>query len=273
MRQDRRLRTGILSSIGAVVVLVLGQGVALAAEGSTALDDPIGTLTDPVDDPIGTVTDVVDETIDPITDALDDATDEITDPVDDPMGAVTGTVDGTNGSIGGIVNDTVGPIVGGVENIAGGDGDPVDGSDDGATTAVAEPGTASSSETPMASRPYEGSLRTETSSNGPSDLDELARGGNDIVEGSSGAVCAGTARVVCLDLVGGLGALGLLFRAAEEAGKVISAFVDSLASTGIDLLGASAMFVMLTLTGIALISRQQQRDIPVARGARSPIRT
>jgi hypothetical protein len=277
MRQGRRLRTGILSSIGAVAVLVLGQGVASAADGSeqiqgggsgilsASLDDPIGTITDTLDDPIGT-----------ITDTLDGATDTITDAVDHPIGTVTDTLDGATGTIGGVVDDAVGGAVGGavdgtIDPIVGGSGasssggsGAVDGSGDGRVTSTVDPETTSSPATSSAPRAHEMSSGPRAAAKAPSDLDELAEGGNDVVEGRGDAVCVGSARVVCLDLVGGLGVVGILFRAAEGAREVVSAFVDALASTGIDLLGASVTLVALTLIGLVSISRR-----PSSRAARS----
>jgi gas vesicle protein len=269
MRHRRRLRTGIPSIIGAVALLVLGQGVAAAAEGSATLDDPIGAIADVVDDTTGTVTDIVDDTTDAITDTVDDTTDAITDTVENTTDAITDTVENTTGTVTDIVDDTTGTVTDTVASITGGvesdpaeDGDAAEGT--GAGTAAGSESTSGAAGA-AAPRRHEGALDTRALTSGPSDLDELAQGGNAVVEGSGGATCVGIADVVCLDLVGGLGALGILFRAVEEARDVVSAFADSLASTGRDLWGATVMLVMLTLAGIALTSRRRRPSAPPAR--------
>lgn len=223
----------ILSSIGASALLVLGQGVALAAEGSATLEDPTDAITDIVDDTTGTVTDTVDETTGTVADTVENTTDAVT--------------------------DTVAPVTGAVESELGEDGAAVEGLGPG--TAV---GSGPTSEAGAAAPPrkHEGALGTRALATGSSDLDELAQGGHEVVEGSGGSSCVGTAEVICLDLVGGLGALGVLFGAIEEARDVVSAFTDGLARTGVDLLGASLMLVALTLTGIALTSRRRRPSAP-----------
>jgi hypothetical protein len=243
------LRLALLSSIA--TVLLFGQGIALA----TARDDPIGTIADVVDDATDPVTDVVDDATDPVTDVVDDATDPVTDAVGDSTDPVTDAVGGAGDPVtdpvdegSGTITDAADPdavaIAGGIEN----------------TTVFRE------------QRGYDGSLAMPLSASGSSDLDEVAQGGNDIVQGSGGTACVGPARVVCLDLVGGLGALGLLFRAAEEAGDVVSSFTDALASTGIDLLWAAVVFVTLTVTGIMLISIRRRPGRARTRGRRSLVR-
>jgi hypothetical protein len=278
MKQGRRLRTGILTSIGAAVVLVLGQGVGLAAEGSATLDDPVGNVTDIVDEPldtisdaVDTVNDAVDDPVDTVKDAVDDPVGTVDDAVDDPVGAVDDAVDDPVddpvGAVDDAVNDAVGSGVGGVGDVSNGPGDDlVDGTGDGGTDALpgSETGSLSSPSTPL--REDHGSRGARLSSRS-SDLDELAQGGNDVVEGPGGTVCVGSASAVCLDLVGGLGPIGILFRAAEGARRAVSAFVDTLASTGLDLLGASVALITLTLVGIALVSRRSGARQP--RGKRS----
>jgi hypothetical protein len=175
--------------------------------------------------------------------------------VDDTTDPVSGTVDDTVGTVADAVDATVAQTVGSVENAPGGVAETAGGSVSTSTSAAS-----------TVSRRHEGSLGTRALATDSSDLDELAQGGNDVVEGSGGATCVGGADVVCLDLVGGLGAFGILFRSAEEAREVVSAFVDSLASTGRDLWGASVMLVVLTFAGIALTSRRRRPSAPPARG-------
>ena len=257
MREGRSLRTGVLFSIGAILVLVVGQGIAIATEGSVSLDDPSDTITDTVDDPNDTVDDVVDETPAPIEDAQDDAS-----------GNVTDTVDATTGTIGGAVEDSSDPLVDGVADATSGSNDPSGGITDGVADTAAGLQRASSSVRPTAMRGPEGSPGALASASGPDDLDDLAESGNDVVQGSAGPVCEGTAQIVCLELVGGLGGLGVLFRAAEEA-RDVSAFVDSLARTGIDLIREIVLFVALMLAGIVLTARRRQPGTASARSARS----
>jgi hypothetical protein len=93
-------------------------------------------------------------------------------------------------------------------------------------------------------------------SDAPDDLDDLVAGGNDVVGGSAGAICVGTADFVCLELVGG-GELSVLFGAAEDTRNAVSAFVDRLVRTGTDLVGEIALLVALLITGIVLTSRRR----------------
>jgi hypothetical protein len=284
MREGMKLRVEILIGIGAVAMLVVGPGVAIAADGSSSLDDPIDTVTDTVD----TVTDTVDDPIDTITDTVEDTVDDpidtITDTVEDPVGTVSDVVDATTGTvsdavdatsdtIGGAVEDSPDPIVGGAGNATSGSGDSSGGTDDGGADRAAGPETASSSVTPTAQRGPAGSAGASAFAGGQDDLDDLADSGNDVVEGSAGPVCVGPADIVCLELVGGLGALGILFRATEGARDVISAFVDGLASTGIDLVGEMVLLVALTLTGIVLTARRRRPGTPPAGSGGSLVRT
>jgi hypothetical protein len=261
MRQGRSVRTGVLCSIGVIVMLVVGQGVAIAAEGSGSLDDPSDTIADTAEDPNDTVNDVVDETTDPIEEAGDD-----------PSGNVTDTVDATTGTIGGAAEDSSDQLVDDVANATSGSKDSSGGITEGVADAAAGPETASSSIRSTTMRGPEGSAGTRASARGPDDLDDLADSGNDVVDGSAGPVCVGSADIVCLELVGGLGGLGVLFRAAEEA-RDVSAFVDSLARTGIDLVGEMVLFVALMLTGIVLTSRRRQPGTTPARSRGSIVRT
>jgi hypothetical protein len=242
MEQGRRPRIGILVTVGAVVLLVGGQGVASAAERSASLDGPIDTITDTLEDPVGTITDTVEDTVDTVDDI-----------VGDPIGTVTGSVDRATGAIGRALGGTTDPILGGAGSVSSGGDGSVDGTAGIGADTVAS-GTATSSATSSAPRAHEVSSGPRAAAKSPSDLDEVAGGGNDVVEGPGGAVCDGTAGTVCLGLVGGLGPIGALYRAASD---VVDAFVDTLARTGIDLFGASGAFVALTLIGIALISRRR----------------
>ena len=275
----KRLRIAVLSSVASAPLFLFGQGIALATQG----DDPIGIVTDVVDDTSDPITDTVDGTSDSITDTVDgasgtitdvvdDTTDPITDAVGEAGGTITDAVDGARGTITDTADLVIGPVVGGVEDVSGHGLGLAEGTAGGADDTVDGSDPASASGASTASRGYEGSRGMRASATGSSDLDELAQGGDDIVEGSGGTVCVGTARVLCLDLVGGLGPLGLLFRVAEEAGKVVSAFADSLARTGIDLLGAVVIFVMLAGTGTVLTARRRRPTAPPARGSRSLVR-
>ena len=239
--QGRRLRIGILVTIGAVVLLFGGQGPGSAAERTASLDDPNGTITDALDD-----------TVDTVTDTLGDTVDTVDDIVGDPIGTVTDSVEGATGGIGGALGDTADPILGGTGGVSSGGGGSGDGTV-GRGAETADPETAASSATSSAPHAHETSSGPRAAAKSPSDLDEVAGSGNDLVEGPGGAVCDGTAGAVCLGLVGGLGPIGALYGAASDA---VDAFVDTLARTGIDLLGASVAFVALTLIGIALISRR-----------------
>jgi hypothetical protein len=257
MGQRRRLRRGILSSVGAVVVIVLGQGVASAAERS---EDP-GVLSAALDDPIGTVTNTLDDPIDEITDIIDGTTDTITDTAEDPIGTIGETVDDTvdavDGAIGGQIGaatDALADTFQGTTDGSGGAGGAVGGASDEAGSPSAR-STADTSSASSAFRARDASAGPKAAAMAPSDLDEVAGGGNDVVERSGDPVCVGTARVVCVGLVGGLGALGILFP-TEEARAVVDAFVDVLARTGIDLQGAVVAFGALTLIGIVLVSRR-----------------
>jgi hypothetical protein len=250
MRQGKRLRNGILAGVGAVALLLVGQGAALAIDASASLDDPIGTITDALEDPVDT-----------ITDALEDPIDTVTDAVDDPIGTVTDRVDETTGTIDEALGETVDPILGGSGLDSGAESDPPDGAGDGgSTTNDQEAGSSASTAAQEVSSGRRAAMK------GPGDLDELAEGGNDVVTSQADPVCVGTARDVCVDLVGGLGVVGILFRAAEEARDVVSAFVDSLAKTGIDLLTHGVTIVALTLLGIVLISRRP-RSRPGSEGS------
>jgi hypothetical protein len=265
LREGRKLRAGILLSIAAVVSLLIGPGVAIAADGSASLDDPIDTITDTidtvsdtVDDPLDSVTDTVEEPIDTITDTVDDPVGTVSDAVDATGGTISGAVDATSGTIGGALEDSLGPVAGGVGNATSGSSDSSGGTDDPGADPPAGPETASASVTPTAQRGPEGSSGASAFAGGPDDLDDLTESGNDVVEGSAGPVCVGPADIVCLDLVGGLGAFGLLFRATEEARDVVSAFVDGLANTGTDLVGEMVLLIALTLTGIGLTVRRRR---------------
>jgi hypothetical protein len=257
MGQRRRLRSGILSSVGAVVVLVLGQGVASAAERS---EDP-GILSAALDDPIGTVTNTLDDPIDEITDIIDGTTDTVTDTTEDPIGTIGETVDDTvdavDGAVGGQIGaatDALADTSPGTTDGSAGEGGAVGGASDEAGIPSVR-STADTSSASSAFRARDASAGPRVAAMGPSDLDELAGGGNDVVEGPGDPVCVGTARVVCVGLVGGLGALGILFP-AEEARAVVDAFVDVLARTGVDLQGAAVAFGALMLIGIVLVSRR-----------------
>lgn len=268
------LRMAFLSSIA--TVFLFGQGIALA----TARDDPTGTITDVVDDTTDPITDVVADTTDPVTDTVEGASDPVTDTVDDTTDPITDVVDDTTDPVNDIVggaDDPVTDTVGGAadpvtDTVNEGSGTIIDAADPDAVVGPITRGIENPSPVFREQRGYGGSLATALSATDPSDLDELAQGGNDIVQGSGGTACVGSARVVCLDLVGGLGPLGLLFRAADEAGDVVSSFTDALASTGIDLLGAAVIFVTLTVTGIMLISIRRRTGRAPTRGRRSPVR-
>jgi hypothetical protein len=214
--EGRRVWTGVVASIGAVAVLAGGPVLVLSAERSTSLDDPIDTIADTVDTATETVTDTAGDPTGTITDTVDDAVDDPADTVDD---AVEDPVDAAGDSLDG----TTDTVEGAPPDTSG----PIPGG-----SASADPGAAAKA---------------------PGDLDEVAEGGNDLVEGEGGSVCAGTANVVCAGLVGGLGPIGALSPAAEG---VVDAFVDTLAKTGIDLLGALVAIVALTLLGVVLISRR-----------------
>jgi hypothetical protein len=273
MREGMKLRAGILIGIGAVAMLVVGPGVAIAAEGSSSLDDPLDTITDTVDTITDTVEDTVDDPIDTITDTVEDPVGTVSDAVDATTGTVSDAVDATSGTIGGAVEDSLGPIGGGAGDATSGSGDSSGGTDGGGADRAAGPETASSSVAPTALRGPAGSAGESAFAEGPDDLDELAGSGNDVVEGSAGPVCVGPADIVCLELVGGLGALGILFRATEGARDVVSAFVDGLASTGIDLVGEMVLLVALTLTGIVLTVRRRRPGTPPAGSGGSLVRT
>ena len=216
MGQRRKVWAGVVASIGAVALLAGGPVFVLSAERSTSLDDPTGTITDTVDTATDTVTDTVDDPTGTITDTIDDAVEDTADTVDD---AVEDPVDAADDSLDG-TTDTV-------------EGAPAD------TSGPIVGGSASAD--------------PDAAAKAPGDLDEVAEGGNDLVEGEGGAVCADAASVVCVGLVGGLGPIGALFPAAHE---IVDAFVDALAKTGIDLLGALVASVALTLVGVVLISRR-----------------
>ena len=257
MGQRRRLRRGILSSVGAVVVIVLGQGVASAAERS---EDP-GILSNALDDPIDTLTDTLDDPIDEITDILDETTDTITDTAQDPIGTIGETVDDTVGAVDGAVEDQIGAAndaladtFPGTTDGSGGEGGAGGGApDEAGSPSARSPADASSASSAFRAR--DTSAGPQVAAMAPSDLDDVAGGGNDVVEGSGDPMCVGTARVVCVGLVGGLGALGIRFP-TEEARAVVDAFVDVLARTGVDLQGAVVAFGALTLIGIVLVSRR-----------------
>jgi hypothetical protein len=233
MGQRRKVWAGVAVSIGAVALLAGGPVLVLSAERSTSLDDPTGTITDTVD----TLTDTVNDPTGTITDTVDSVTDTVTDTVDDPTSTITDTIDDA-------VEDTADTVDDAVE-------DPVDAADDSldGTTDTVEGAPADTS------GPIVGgseSADPDAAARAPGDLDEIAEGGNDVVEGEGGAVCTDAANVVCVGLVGGLGPVGALFPAAEGAHGVVDAFVDALARTGIDLLGALVAIVALTLVGVVL---------------------
>jgi gas vesicle protein len=268
----RRLRTAMLVSVGAVAMLLLGQGIAVASEGSATIEDPI---TDTIDDTTDPITDTVKDTTDPITDTVKDTTDPITDTVKDTTDPITDTVKDTTDPITDTVKDTTDPITGAVggttDGVAGtattGAGSGTLGTTDGSGGSSAQRDSPRSSEDG-------GPLSARASFRGGSDLDELAEGGNSVVDpGDASNACVGSAQVVCLDLVGGLGSIGILYRAAEEARDVLSAFVDGLASTGADLLGSFVMLTLLTLAGVVLVSREHRSGAAPSGNRRPPVRT
>jgi uncharacterized protein YjbJ (UPF0337 family) len=234
-------------------VAVVAIAVLLAPQIASAIDDPTGTISDPVNADTGTV----DDTTDQVTGTVDDTTDQVTGTVDDTTDQVTGTVDDTTDQVTGTVENTAGSVT----------GDPTHLSSSATTslTSSQEAGSGSADQTGQESVGGSISRSGSSASGAPrwaglrtSEASYMPGGGIDIRsedEGVSGDPCESDQRLVCLGVLYGLGEF------ADVGAKVIA----SLVQTGFAALGLAALALLLAIAGSSALAVSSRRVASVAR--------
>ena len=236
-------------------VALVAIAVLLAPQIASAIDDPTGTIGDPVNAVTGTAT---------------DATGQVTGTATDATGQVTGTANDATGQVTGTANDATGQVTGTVENTAGSvNGNPahLGSSTTTSLTTSQEAGSASSDPTgqesaaggstsrsgsPASGAPHWAALRT-------SEAKYMPGGGIDTRSEDEGLTrsdpCEADQRLVCLGVLYGLG----------EFGDVGAKVINSLAQTGVAALGMAALALLLAIAGSLALAASSRRVASVAR--------
>jgi hypothetical protein len=252
-----------LRRFGSVAIVAIA--VLLAPQIASAIDDPTGTISDPVNAVTGTVDDGTDQ----VTGTVDDGTDQVTGTVDDATDQVTGTVDDATGQVTGTVDDATGQVTGTVENTAASvTGDPAHLGSSATTslTSSQEAGSASTDQTGKESVGGSISRSGSSASGAPrwaglptSEASYLPGGGIDIRSEDEGLTggdpCESDQRLVCLGLLYGLGDF------ADVGAKLIA----SLVQTGVGVLGLVALALLLAIAGSSALAASSRRMASVAR--------
>ena len=235
-----RQRIRLFGSVAVVAIAVL-----LAPQSAFAIDDPTGTLSDPVNAVTGTA---------------DDATGQVTGTANDATGQVTGTANDATGQVTGAVGNTAGSVTSDVAHL-----------DSSATTSLTssqEAGSASASTDPTGQGSADRSVsRSGSSPSGAprftglrtSEANYLPGGGIDTRSEEEGLTpgdpCESDQRLVCLGVLYGLGEFG------DVGGKVIT----SLAQTGFAVLGLAALALLLAIAGSSALAASSRRMASVGR--------
>jgi hypothetical protein len=233
-----RQRIRLFGSVAVVAIAVL-----LAPQIAFAIDDPTGTISDPVN---------------AVTDTTNDATGQVTDTTNDATGQVTDTTNDATGQ----VTDAVGTTAGSVTSDAAHLGS----STTTSLTSSQEAGSASTDPTGQGSA--DGSIsRTGSSPSGAprfaglrtSEANYVPGGGIDTHSEEEGLTpgdpCESDQRLVCLGVLYGLGEFG------DVGGKVIT----SLVQTGFAALGLAALAFLLAITGSLALAASSRRVASIPR--------
>jgi uncharacterized protein YjbJ (UPF0337 family) len=247
-------------------VAFVAIAVLLAPQIASAIDDPAGTISDPVNAVTGTATDATGQ----VTGTATDATGQVTGTATDATGQVTGTATDATGQVTGTATDATGQVTGAVENTTGSvTGNPAHlGS--GATTSLTssqKAGSASTDPTEQGSAASGSISRSDSPASGVprwaalhmSEAEYMPGGGIDTRsedEGLTGSdPCEADQRLVCLGVLFGLGEFG------DVGAKVIA----SLAQTGVATLGLAALTLLLAIAGSLVLAASSRRVASVAR--------
>jgi hypothetical protein len=226
---NSRTGTQRLHRFGSVAVVAIA--VLLAPQIALAIDDPTGTISDPVN-------------------AVPDTTNDVTGQVTDTTNDVTGQVTDTTNDVTGQVTDTVGNTAGSVT------GDPAHLGSSATTslTSSQDAGSASTDQTGQESVGGSISRSGSSASGAPrwaalrtSEASYVPGGGIDIRsedEGLTGDPCESDQRLVCLGVLYGLGDF------VDVGAKVIA----SLVQTGFAALGLAALALLLAIAGSSALA-------------------
>jgi hypothetical protein len=248
---NSRTGTQRLHRFGSVAVVAIA--VLLAPQIAFAIDDPTGTISDPVN----AVTDTTNDVTGQVTDTTNDVTGQVTDTTNDVTGQVTGTATDATDQVTGTVGNTAGSVT----------GDPAHLGSSATTTLTSsqEAGSASTDQTGQESVGGSISRSGSTASRAPrwaglrtSQASYVPGGGIDIRsedEGLTGDPCESDQRLVCLGVLYGLGDF------ADVGAKVIA----SLVQTGFAALGLAALALLLAIAGSSALAASSRRMASVAR--------
>ena len=288
-----RQRIRLFGSVAVVAIAVL-----LAPQIAFAIDDPTGTLSDPVNavtgtandatgqvtgtandatgqvtgtanDATGQVTGTANDATGQVTGTANDATGQVTGTANDATGQVTGTANDATGQVTGTANDATGQVTGAVGNTAGSVTSDVAHLGSSATTSLTssqEAGSASTDPTGQGSADRSIS-RSGSSPSGPprfaglrtSEANYLPGGGIDTRSEEEG-LTPGDPCESDQRLV----CLGVLY-GLGEFGDVGGKVITSLAQTGFAVLGLAALALLLAIAGSSALAASSRRMASVAR--------
>ena len=255
-----RQRTRLFGSVAVVAIAVL-----LAPQIAIAIDDPTGTISDPVnavtgtaDDAAGQFTGTANDATGQVTGTANDATGQVTDTANDATGQVTGTADDATGQVTGAVGNTAGSVTSDAAHLGS-----------SATTSLTssqEAGSASTDPTGQGSADGSNSRTGSSPSGAPrfaglrtSDANYVPGGGIETRSEEEGLTpgdpCESDQRLVCLGVLYGLGEFG------DVGGKVIT----SLVQTGFAALGLAALALLLAIAGLSALAASSRRVASIAR--------